>query len=427
MADGQGLADLLSGAAGAPVNRPALNSFIATSQAKNGLVSAQTQDAMIKASQAQEQMQAWDNIKTSLMANGARESDAQLVRDAIVGANDHNAINAENMLKASNAAVLSNPGLLGTSAQTAAQQGIQGKVAEPVALPNSFTQLPGTPQVNAQQSPQGAAQTAQTRALTGLDVARAEDEHAKAKNAMSASTLSPAGLDEAAAVTMADPSKMSTYAGYGASGQKNKDAINNRRAQILNAAGMTTDDMIRQRAITKASVGAAGQAAKQMQTLDAFTPLVKANGDRINQLLDQIDATGGGGGVDEPIINGFERMVGRKLNSDDLTELHSVFAAYQAEVGRLLAAGPSMNGVISDHARDLVNGMAPETMSSTGARRVLNRIDTEIGIRHQGVVNSLNEAAAAQLPVISPHQPGNAPAAAGASDDGLPPGFHRLN
>ena len=42
--------DILSG-----TNRPQLNAFVANSQARNGLVSAQTQEAMIKAAQAQEE------------------------------------------------------------------------------------------------------------------------------------------------------------------------------------------------------------------------------------------------------------------------------------------------------------------------------------------------------------------------------------
>jgi hypothetical protein len=85
-----------------------------------------------------------------------------------------------------------------------------------------------------------------------------------------------------------------------------------------------------------------------------------------------------------------------------------------------------MNGVISDHARDMLGSMAPETMSASGARRVLGRIDTEINIRHKGVADSLHEAAGAQLPVTSTHQVGNAPAPPGAADD-VPAGFHRLN
>ena len=112
------LGDLFGG-----LNRPQLNSFVATSQARNGLVSAQTQEAMIKAAQAQEQMQAWDRIKADFIAKGASDSDATLARDGVVGAANHDAVNAEKMIQAGNTAVLSNPALIGSAQQTAAQQG----------------------------------------------------------------------------------------------------------------------------------------------------------------------------------------------------------------------------------------------------------------------------------------------------------------
>jgi len=306
------------------------------------------------------------------------------------------------------------------ASQVAGQQMAQGKVAGPITQPTNYFPLAAPPGGSAlqapEQSPQGAAQTAQTKAVSVKDIADAEAAHSRAVNQTSgASALDPGTVDMAARVVMADPMKMNSYAGFGNAGQANKNAINNKQAALLTAAGMTPEDMIRQRAIGKASIGGAAQAAKQAETLDAFMPLVKANGNRISQLLDQIDAAGGP--PDEPIINGFSRMLGRNLGSDDLAELHSVFTAYQMEVARLLTAGPSMNGVISDHSRDDVKGMAPENMTSSQARRVLNRIDLETGIRRQGVQSALEGAANAQLPVISGPSTGGPPppAAAGAS------------
>jgi hypothetical protein len=233
----------------------------------------------------------------------------------------------------------------------------------------------------------------------------------------------------AARVTMADPTKMNTYAGFGKAGQANKDGINNRQAALLNQANMSPDDMIRQRAIAKASVGSTAAAAKQAETLDAYMPLVKANSTRISQLLDQIDATGAT--PDTPIVNGFSRVLGRNLGDDDLAELHSLFTTYQAEVGRLLTAGPSMNGVVSDTARKEVEGMAPENMTSSQARRVLNRVELETGIRRQAVQAALESGANAQLPVISPHPSGVTPAGpaapAGGAASGLPSGLTLVN
>jgi hypothetical protein len=170
MPSGQGLADLLSGAAGSPIDRPKLDAFVATAQAKNGLVSAQTQDAMIKASQAQEQMAAHGRIKDELIANGAPESEASLARDFLVGSNNGDSVTA---LKALGMAKL---GYGSPQSQTQGQQMFEGKEAPPVATPANFQMPPGSPlaSVPIQQSPQGAAQTAATESLTGLHGAQTD-------------------------------------------------------------------------------------------------------------------------------------------------------------------------------------------------------------------------------------------------------------
>jgi hypothetical protein len=168
MPDSQALGDLLSGVAGAPVNRPALSAFVANSQATNSLRSAQTEDALIKASQAQEQMAAHGKIKDELMAAGAPESEASLARDFLVGSNNGDPVTA---LKALSMAKL---GYGTVQSQTQGQQMFEGKEAGPVATPANFQMPPGSLLANVpiQQSPQGAAQTAETNALAGLNTHR---------------------------------------------------------------------------------------------------------------------------------------------------------------------------------------------------------------------------------------------------------------
>lgn len=169
---GQGLADLLSGAAGAPVNRPQLNAFVANSQAMNGLRSAQTDEAMLNAQRAQDEQVASGQLEDAFVRTGVRPAEAHLMA---VAARTHagSAVNAMDMFKAYNATVLGDPSKLGTPDQTAAQQAIQGKVAEPVALPNNYTQLPGSAPIAPQQSAQGHAETANTTAEASLRNAQA--------------------------------------------------------------------------------------------------------------------------------------------------------------------------------------------------------------------------------------------------------------
>src|ERR1700677_2764558 len=163
---GQGLADLFGN-----VNRPALNAFVATSQAKNGLVSAQTQDAMIKASQAQEHAEAKGRIKDDLISNGAPESEAQLATDAMVAANNGDAVTGMKVLQQAKL-MYGNP-----QSQVQGQQGAEGKLATPPTVPNNYLPVPGTPGtpgapayagIAPVQSPEGAAQTADTKSQTAL-------------------------------------------------------------------------------------------------------------------------------------------------------------------------------------------------------------------------------------------------------------------
>ena len=163
----QGLFDALAGAGGANINRPQLNAYIANSQAINGLRSAQTEDALLKAQEMTEQASAKDQLESSLgnLFPGEPSKAHAATMMMLSGFGDaKTAIQALNEVqKNQNTATLSDPNQLGAPAQTAAMQGITGKLAPLQNVPNNYAVAPGAPQPNVQQSPQGAAQTALTQ------------------------------------------------------------------------------------------------------------------------------------------------------------------------------------------------------------------------------------------------------------------------
>ena len=165
MPTGQDLGDFFAAAGGSPVNRPQLNAFVANSQARNGLLSVQTQEAMIKAAQAQEEQGARENVYSDLIAMGAKPSEAMLGRDIGVGALG----NAEVMAKALGLFKL---GYGDPASQVAGQQMAQGKVAGPITQPANYFPLAAPPGGSALQAPQqsleGAAQTQNLQATAGL-------------------------------------------------------------------------------------------------------------------------------------------------------------------------------------------------------------------------------------------------------------------
>jgi len=208
----QALGDLLSGAAGAPVNRSGLNAFVANSQARNGLLSAQTQDAMVKASQAQEQMAAHDKIKDDLMASGAPESEATLGRDFWVGSNNNDPVTA---LKALSMAKL---GYGSPTSQTAGQQMYEGKLAAPVATPATSQMPPGSglAGVPVQQTAAGAAATADTQSQTALRMAQAT--HPEQFHSAGAQSLSPELANDVAEYIRQNPAAASNMRGLVSNG-----------------------------------------------------------------------------------------------------------------------------------------------------------------------------------------------------------------
>lgn len=165
MADTQGLFDALAGAGGANINRPQLNASIANSQAMNGLRSAQTEDALLKAQEASEQVVARSNLRDSLgkLFGPNDQSKADAATNLMLAGFSGNAKDAMDFINAQQQGqfrgTLGDPNQLGTPAQTAAQQGVEGKVATPVQVPNEYTTLPGGFQPNVQQTPLGAAMT----------------------------------------------------------------------------------------------------------------------------------------------------------------------------------------------------------------------------------------------------------------------------
>jgi hypothetical protein len=174
MPTGQGLADLLSGAAGAPVNRPALNAFVANSQATNGLRSAQTEEALLNAQRAQEEQTAGSQLEEAFNAMPGSTPSASHLMTVAARMHAGSFVNAMDMLKAYHASVAGDPNLLNTPNQTAALQALSGKPAGPETLPNQFSLPAGINPPQTGQSPQGAANVADTQSQADLREAQAK-------------------------------------------------------------------------------------------------------------------------------------------------------------------------------------------------------------------------------------------------------------
>jgi hypothetical protein len=178
MADTQPLFDALAGAAGHGVDRPSLNAYVANSQARNGLVTAQTEEALNNAQMQHEEMQARGNLESAIAGTLGADgkplhtpSEAHAIATLLIGkfGNAQAVMDAQKIgQETHNRGVLSDPANIGTPADTAAAAGISGKAPEAVALPPEYQLPPGVPAPTTGESPLGAAETKEHLAGAGL-------------------------------------------------------------------------------------------------------------------------------------------------------------------------------------------------------------------------------------------------------------------
>lgn len=184
MADNVALGDLLSGAAGRPVNRPALEAAVMQGQAMAGLRTAQTENSLLQAQRLREEQDASDQLENTLM--GAKDpngnnlftpSQAKFTATQMKFLHGGSKEALEGWIagqKAQATATLGDPNQLGSATQTAAQQALEGKVATPFEVKPESGVLPGAFTPTVLQTPGGAADTAQKTADARLKNVQAD-------------------------------------------------------------------------------------------------------------------------------------------------------------------------------------------------------------------------------------------------------------
>lgn len=196
----------------------------------------------------------------------------------------------------------------------------------------------------------------------------------------------PRTLDLASRVTLSNPERMSDYAARGEAGQARREQIADHQAKLLEEAGMSNNDLVQLRARVKAAQKTLGKVTEQGAQVEQAEGLARFNGQRLLELFEQVDDTG------LPFIEGVMRSGFARGGGIDEAELKSVATAFRAETARLLTASPTMMGVVSDTARKEVENMAPDSMSTEQAKRVINRVFLEFDARKALNVKARAEA-----------------------------------
>jgi len=191
-------------------------------------------------------------------------------------------------------------------------------------------------------------------------------------------------LELAVADVMVDPKQMLNYARYKNDTAK-RTQINKAIAAKLKESGMSPNDLIRLRAGAAGEKKSIADMTKQVNAISNFEELAKFNGNRVLELLDQVDDTG------VPWIEGVTRRIKRGGGDVDAAELQSVLTPFQTEVARIIT-NPNLVGVLSDSARHEVQEMAAGNMSAKQAKRIINRMFTEMEFRRNSISERIKQA-----------------------------------
>lgn len=263
-------------------------------------------------------------------------------------------------------------------------------------------------------------QQANTQAVNAATSARREEAYASnvesLKKNRDPELLSEKVLAMAVPTVMADPNRMKDYYGSAASSKKIKDQINGAISDRMTAAGLSIDDLPRIRADTKAESTSIGKLIPQLNAVSAYEKLGKFNGNRLLELIDQLDDTG------IPLIEGPARYAKKKAGSADAAEFGSVLTSYQNEVARILN-NPNMTGVVHRGAVEDIQHVISGDVSADQAKRLINRINLEMDFRQTSLQQAVNDAGAAMTSPGATPQPGAQPPPAAGSAPPSPGGL----
>lgn len=344
---GPGLGDFLAGVGGRPVNRPALEAFVANSQAQNGLRSAQTEEALLNAQTQRDEQDARTRMEGNLfdaltavgdpharehaaVVNSAMASKYGNFKDSEAGFNE--------LLKNVNTQTVMNPNNA-PDARTAADQALN-----PGANPYQVDQGQLIPRMQ----PAGGAATAPTVFQTpGSQATQAAQQGLAHLHDVQADA---GGFNpHAAGVASLDPETQSAVQKAVNEGRLNFKDLNSRNANIIGSIALNNPTYNFNRAAADAALSRNGTFQQRAMVVDSLPALMSnmvAAGKKLNYPDLQIAGQG-------------KKWLMGQTNDPDLTE----YMTQRNDV--LMKLANVMRGVgMSDKAHEAEIEAASPTLSN---------------------------------------------------------------
>lgn len=431
MANPQGLFDVLAGAAGAPVDRPKLEAFVANSQATNGLRTAQTEEALLAAQKSVEEAQSKRQLFDHFQNAGLKPSDAQLATDFAVGGMGNasqitEAIDKTQGIRANY--TLGDPTQIGSPEAVAAAQVRKGTTADPfTTVPEQYAITPGVDHPPAVvESPLGQAKIDASNALAGLHGVQAHNA-AGGTSSLSDDAAYNAAIRYNATGTMPtlggnaaieDRRKILQFAanismnsGWAPPSWSAEGSPGATPSQHPTAAQATAP--IVTAATTKANTAALGDMSKRTAVADASEQTAAANLKLAQHYLTNTDQTG------SPLINSvLNKFKSGVLGDPDVSAYTNALTTAANEYARVVSMATGAQGITDAARREgqaLFNpNLGPDQIAANikvALKEMTNRtgsMHTQIHLLQQGIGSGSSTAPPTDLA---------APAAAGAPNN----------
>lgn len=251
--------------------------------------------------------------------------------------------------------------------------------------------------------------------MTQADVAQQRRALEQMKLAMTyGQRLSPDALNYATYMSLGNPSLLRSLAGYGQSGAMIRSQIMENMAAVAKQNGITPQQLEAIQASVKAEGTSIGKLVPMLNNVQAYETLMRANGDKLKELIGKVDVTG------VPAFEGAIRWAKANGGNIDTNLLRSVLNSFQSETAKILNS-PNLSGGLPKWAKEDMQQVISGKLDAPSMIKIINRLYAEADIRRAGISSQIYNAQGTIGGMLGGQNSfGPTPGAGGAPPSGTP-------
>lgn len=168
------------------------------------------------------------------------------------------------------------------------------------------------------------------------------------------------------------------------------------RTKLMQAAGVTAEDVVSGRAGFKADTTSLNKITPQYDAITAFEKTAIRNGKILIELANKVDTTG------VPVAERWIRAGRKEIGGDpDVAKFHAQMGLYRAEAARILTQ-PNLSGVLTDTARKEMEEVISNKASAEQVRETVNLLERDFLNRKETLEEQISAIRARMRSRVAP-------------------------